>query len=262
MLKPISILVCLNSESEANAVANAFNMVGCSSTVLPSDGERVLAAIIDGLYDYAVMDSCLPGIDAAAIISEARNALHLPKFIVLDLIYCELTHRLLISVGTAYYMVKPTDAEHIVDKVLKLSDCSRVPLNADTNDGGMSLFDKNICELFRRFGIPASINGYVYLKRAIAMTVDSQTQNKKKITKDLYPTLAEEFNTTPSRVERAMRHAITIAWNRGDIEALESYFGYTVDEDKGKPTNSEFIAMVSEAFRNGELENVKMKKAL
>ena len=105
-----------------------------------------------------------------------------------------------------------------------------------------------ISDIMRQIGVPAHIKGYQYLRTAIKLSV-SDTEMLSSVTKLLYPTVAKMYNTTPSRVERAIRHAIEVAWDRGDVDVLSSYFGYTIQSQRGKPTNSEFIAMIADKLR-------------
>ena len=108
--------------------------------------------------------------------------------------------------------------------------------------------EKDVTDMIHEIGVPAHIKGYQYLREAIMMSVED-TEMLNSITKILYPTIAKKFQTTPSRVERAIRHAIEVAWDRGDIDTLNSYFGYTIQNSRGKPTNSEFIAMIADNLR-------------
>lgn len=105
-----------------------------------------------------------------------------------------------------------------------------------------------VSEIMHQIGVPAHIKGYQYLREAIILSIDD-TEMMNSVTKVLYPTVAKKFSTTPSRVERAIRHAIEVAWDRGDVDVLSSYFGYTIQSSRGKPTNSEFIAMISDKLR-------------
>ena len=137
--------------------------------------------------------------------------------------------------------------------VMNDSELSEVGSHGDSNFQDKDL-TVTISEIMHQIGVPAHIKGYQYLREAILLSVgDDEMINS--VTKSLYPTVAKKFGTTPSRVERAIRHAIEVAWDRGDVDVLSSYFGYTIQNQRGKPTNSEFIAMISDRLK------LKMKKA-
>lgn len=137
--------------------------------------------------------------------------------------------------------------------VMNDSEVSEVGSHGDSNFQDKDL-TVTISEIMHQIGVPAHIKGYQYLREAILLSVgDDEMINS--VTKYLYPTVAKKFGTTPSRVERAIRHAIEVAWDRGDVDVLSSYFGYTIQNQRGKPTNSEFIAMISDRLK------LKMKKA-
>lgn len=137
--------------------------------------------------------------------------------------------------------------------VMNDSELSEVGSHGDSNFQDKDL-TVTISEIMHQIGVPAHIKGYQYLREAILLSVDDD-EMINSVTKYLYPTVAKKFGTTPSRVERAIRHAIEVAWDRGDVDVLSSYFGYTIQNQRGKPTNSEFIAMISDRLK------LKMKKA-
>jgi two-component system response regulator (stage 0 sporulation protein A) len=173
-----------------------------------------------------------------------------------------------IALGADYYMVKPFDMEVFVRRirevVLGLSpdvgapvfsvsqsaqsfQASILPLNRRTYERASSI-EADVTNIIHEIGVPAHIKGYHYLREAILLVINNMDL-LGGITKELYPMIAEKFNTTPSRVERAIRHAIEVAWNRGRVETINRIFGYTVHDEKGKPTNGEFIAMIADRLR-------------
>lgn len=253
MSNSINVMISCNSKEYSSRCAETLEKSGFACTVLQPDGETVVKAIKDGMYDYAVIDSCICGFDAVSVIKQTSESAHFPQFIVSDPIYSELTHKLVVNAGAACYMVQPADTHVICDRIRELARIGN-RITAPKNTGAKSL-ETELSNLFRRLGIPASVSGYAYLRSAIIITVKNNDLLNRRVTKELYPAVAKEFGTTPARVERAMRHAITIAWCRGDIDLIESIFGYTVDQNKGKPTNSEFIAIIGDIIRLGELND-------
>ena len=156
----------------------------------------------------------------------------------------------ILNAGAAYYFLKPFDLNIMGERVAQLAGLSN-DNHGSANGYGMfsdTELELQITEIIHKIGVPAHIKGYHYLRESIMLAVkDSEIINS--VTKQLYPTVAKRFNTTSSRVERAIRHAIEVAWDRGDVEVLNSYFGYTIHNSRGKPTNSEFIAMIADKLR-------------
>ena len=155
------------------------------------------------------------------------------------------------SLNAKYFLVKPVDFSVIAERIKEFKD-SASPLKNMKNvvkfSGGTFDIEANVTSIIQKIGIPAHIKGYQYIREAIMMVIkDMDAINS--VTKILYPTIARKFSTTSSRVERAIRHAIEVAWDRGDPDVLDSMFGYTILSSKGKPTNSEFIAMISDKLR-------------
>jgi two-component system response regulator (stage 0 sporulation protein A) len=204
--------------------------------------------------DVLLLDICMPNLDGVGVLEKIKKL----KFdknlitIVVTAMVQEKIARTVINLGAQYYMIKPVDFECLAERIRQLKSAA---------DGGESLTDSRVIKPVKSFdtetlvtniiheiGIPAHIKGYQYIRRSIMMVIENM-DTINSITKALYPTIAREFNTTPSRVERAIRHAIEVAWNRGDAEVLNSYFGYTIANSKGKPTNSEFIAMIADKLR-------------
>lgn len=165
-----------------------------------------------------------------------------------------------ISMGSQYYLVKPINMSLLIKRINQLDENTTEVFINDTDSGhlrkALTLKDSlmnndleiDITNLIHEIGVPAHIKGYQYLRDAITLVVGNMDLISA-VTKELYPTVASMNNTTPSRVERAIRHAIELAWNRGKLETLNNLFGYTIQNDKGKPTNSEFIAIISDKLR-------------
>ena len=146
--------------------------------------------------------------------------------------------------GAAYFVTKPCDIVTLLDRIRQISISKQPITQTKANDASLEAL---VTEIIHEIGVPAHIKGYHYLREAIILTINNM-EMINAVTKVLYPEVAKRFNTTPSRVERAIRHAIEVAWDRGDVEVLQKFFGYTVSGIKGKPTNSEFIAMIADCL--------------
>ncbi len=238
---------------------------------IANDGIEVLDMVPKIKPDVIVLDIIMPHLDGLGVL-ERLNNLDLeqpPKIIVLSAVGQDRITQRAIALGADYYMVKPFDMEvftkRIREVVLGLSpdlgapvfsvsqpvqgfQASILPLNRRTYDERSSSIEADVTNVIHEIGVPAHIKGYHYLREAILLVI-SDMDLLGGITKELYPMIAKKFNTTPSRVERAIRHAIEVAWNRGRVETINRIFGYTVHDEKGKPTNGEFIAMIADRLR-------------
>lgn len=237
---------------------------------IANDGIEVLDMVPKIKPDVIVLDIIMPHLDGLGVL-ERLNNLDLeqpPKIIVLSAVGQDKITQRAIALGADYYMVKPFDMEVFVRRirevVLGLSpdvgapvfsvsqsaqsfQASILPLNRRTYERASSI-EADVTNIIHEIGVPAHIKGYHYLREAILLVINNMDL-LGGITKELYPMIAEKFNTTPSRVERAIRHAIEVAWNRGRVETINRIFGYTVHDEKGKPTNGEFIAMIADRLR-------------
>lgn len=158
-----------------------------------------------------------------------------------------LLEREVMTAGASAYFLKPFDLTLLIDKVIFLLGMQRDPISsvAPAKKPNLELM---VTEIIHQIGVPAHIKGYQYLREAIILVVEN-SEIINSVTKVLYPTVAKMHDTTSSRVERAIRHAIEVAWDRGDVDVLNSYFGYTIHNGRGKPTNSEFIAMIADKMQ-------------
>ena len=154
-----------------------------------------------------------------------------------------------VELGADYCMLKPLNYQTLSERIMRLVTLKKTRGNLSRLPASMSNdLESQVTKVIHEIGVPAHIKGYQYLRTAIIMTVND-TDVINSVTKILYPTVAKQYDTTSSRVERAIRHAIEVAWDRGDIDILNSYFGYTIQNSRGKPTNSEFIAMIADNLR-------------
>ncbi len=209
--------------------------------------------------DVVVMDVVLPNIDGIGILERLKSKqkefdnFSMPKIIILSTLKNDRIAHDCMNLGANYYMVKPVSYDSLRNTIRRLCDTPEEKKNSSSFIKKYSVgenldVETMVTEMIHEIGIPAHIKGYQYLRHAIMLVIDN-LDVINSITKTLYPTVAQDFRTTPSRVERAIRHAIEVAWDRGDTEVLDSIFGYTIATSKGKPTNSEFIAMIADKLR-------------
>ncbi|MFD2611894.1 sporulation transcription factor Spo0A [Paenibacillus gansuensis] len=216
--------------------------------------------------DVLILDIIMPHLDGLGVLEKLRelNMSPQPKIIMLTAFGQENITQKAVQLGASYYILKPFDMEILTNRIRQLVQGQAAAMTASSAptssliSGGLKSnvvplgkgknLDANITSIIHEIGVPAHIKGYQYLREAITM-VYNNIEILGAITKTLYPAIAEKFKTTPSRVERAIRHAIEVAWTRGNIDSISHLFGYTINISKSKPTNSEFIAMVADKLR-------------
>lgn len=225
-----------------------FQNFNISVAFCAKDGEELCSRIEQEQPDVVLMESFMTRLDAIGVMrSIKRQNIKQPLFFVFSSFHSAVLEREIMSNGASYFMLKPYDVEQLCENVklmMRKSDrLLRMPISVDAF--GIEL---KVTEILHEIGVPAHIKGYHYLRDSIIMSVE-RPEIINAVTKQLYPSVAKKYDTTSSRVERAIRHAIEVAWDRGDIDVLNSYFGYTIHNDRGKPTNSEFIAMISDRLR-------------
>ena len=203
------------------------------------DGAEALRLARQEAPDLLLMDVLLPGLDGFGVLKQLRELEKPPKVILISAFCSDSVVSEAVELGANYFMFKPVEENALLDRM-------RALFSRDLPEERHPVELKNlVTSVIHEIGVPAHIKGYQYLREAIMIAVDDMDVINA-VTKVLYPEVAKRFNTTPSRVERAIRHAIEVAWDRGDLETLQKYFGYTVSNAKGKPTNSEFIAMIAD----------------
>lgn len=222
------------------------------------DGIKTIECIKKNQPEILILDMVMPHLDGLGVL-EMVNSLELevyPRTIVLSAVGQEQITQKAIGLGAEYYIVKPFNLDILMKRVNQLAGVedntgqmqyAKAIITNRREDEDKSL-EIDITNIIHEIGVPAHIKGYHYLRDAITMVVKDMDL-LGAVTKELYPAIAKANDTTPSRVERAIRHAIEVAWNRGKLETIDALFGYTVQNDKGKPTNSEFIAMISDKLR-------------
>ena len=209
------------------------------------DGEELLRMVQEEQPDLVLMEIVLSKIDGIEVL-DALTAMELerrPKVMILSSFARGSMAQLAADKGADHYMTKPCRVSTVCERIRQLTASGHL----EEREGSRNL-ESMVTAIIHDVGVPAHIKGYQYLREAILIAVaDMDVINA--VTKVLYPEVAKRFNTTASRVERAIRHAIEVAWDRGDLETLQKYFGYTVSYVKGKPTNSEFIAMIADRLQ-------------
>ena len=251
MTNQIKVLLSLDRNEFSTACAKALENQGLNVLMTVKDGNQVLSAIEKYLPDVVVMEAFMPSVDALGVLNRMSSLQYhkKPIFCILSGVSnSEFEHQIL-TAGADYYFIKPVDAEVVAERVKFLLTVNSRSQNfsKDFSDNGSDL-EVVVSDIMHQIGVPAHIKGYQYLRAAIILSINN-TEMMNSVTKMLYPTVAKKFSTTASRVERAIRHAIEVAWDRGDVDVLSSYFGYTIQNSRGKPTNSEFIAMISDKLR-------------
>ena len=210
------------------------------------DGEELLRMVREKQPDLVVMEIVLGKIDGIEVL-EAMGSMDIerrPRVIILSSFARGSMAQLAADKGADHYMTKPCRVSTVCERIRQLTGGRQMEEERDRSRNLESM----VTAIIHDVGVPAHIKGYQYLREAILIAVaDMDVINA--VTKVLYPEVAKRFNTTASRVERAIRHAIEVAWDRGDLETLQKYFGYTVSNVKGKPTNSEFIAMIADRLQ-------------
>jgi len=216
------------------------------------DGLKAVTLIMEQKPDVILLDIILSGLDGLGVLEKIFGMPEnlRPEVIVLSGFASDIVLNTASALGASYFMQKPCEVSLLASRIRQIAAGEKVKKNSEMEKSlKQTNFEQNleklVTEVIHEIGIPAHIKGYQYLREAIILTINDM-DIINAVTKVLYPAVAKKFNTTPSRVERAIRHAIEVAWDRGDLETLQKFFGYTVSNAKGKPTNSEFIAMIAD----------------
>ena len=225
------------------------------------NGKDIYNIIKEKEPDVVLLDIIMPKVDGLTVMEKVNQDQTMkkhPAFIVVSAVSQERITEDAFNLGAYYYILKPFDNDMIINRIKHIRhqagnrdrgrDARKINGHDKKNDYLEKNLEMDVTNIIHEIGVPAHIKGYQYLREAIIMVVnDIDVINQ--ITKSLYPKIAVKYNTTPSRVERAIRHAIEVAWGRGQQEIVENIFGYTISAAKGKPTNSEFIAMIADKLR-------------
>ena len=245
------ILLCDENERERHELAGKLTKSGFMYVDEAKNGEEALTKMANNRYDVAVVDLWLTGVDGIGIIRsiDVSGAKEKPSFILTSPINRQSILMEASEAGADMCILKPFDVTALIGHINSLVRIKKKNKSGDTATIKASPdMEAQVTKIIHQIGIPAHIKGYQYLRSAILMTID-EGEIINSVTKILYPSVAKKYATTTSRVERAIRHAIEVAWDRGDVDVLNSYFGYTIQNSRGKPTNSEFIAMIADNLR-------------
>ena len=248
MDKRTSVLIADNSEEFCTSLAAALQRTDRFTIVgIAGDGEKAMKLLEEHRPDILVLDLMLPQKDGLSLLKSISGWDRRPAVVATSGFMTDYVASAAAGLGVAYLMLKPCDTQALVDRIDELRfDSGRLP--ATRRPAQPQSIEALVTGIIHEIGVPAHIKGYQYLRDAIIIAVgDMDVINA--ITKVLYPQVAKTFQTTPSRVERAIRHAIEVAWDRGDLDTLQRFFGYTVSNTKGKPTNSEFIALIADRLQ-------------
>lgn len=214
------------------------------------NGKETLELIRENPPDILLLDIIMPHLDGLGVLEKLNEMEEKPKVIMLTAFGQEDITRKAVELGASYYILKPFNMEVLVERIRLLGNGSSTTptVHSLARPVKKSSLEADVTNIIHEIGIPAHIKGYHYLREAIMMVVE-EVDLLGSVTKVLYPRIAEKFDTTSSRVERAIRHAIEVAWSRNNIETIKKFFGYTINTERGKPTNSEFIALVADRLR-------------
>lgn len=236
----------IRNQGDMDLISEAYN------------GEECLTVVEETEPDVLILDIIMPHLDGIAVLEQVNTmpAEKRPAVIMLTAFGQEDVTKRAVELGASYYLLKPFDMDALINKIRDVSEAKSSPNNTGLHQGSFMprsegpplTLDQNISKLLQDIGVPAHIKGYQYLRDAISIVYED-VNVLSKITKVLYPRVAEIHETTSSRVERAIRHAIEVAWSRGDVDTLSDMFNQTINKSKAKPTNSEFIAMLADKLR-------------
>ena len=248
MVGNIRVLLTDEKDEATSQLANSLRANRMEVKLCQKNGAELLNLIEETNPDVVVMDAFLQHIDAVGVVARLnmKDPVKRPLIIVMSGIDNANFEREILKSGVDYYFLKPIDASMVAQRIMQLTSWKDVGVAGKFEEPQ----DLNviITDILHQIGVPAHIKGYRYVREAIKLTVENP-EMLNSVTKILYPTVAKNFKSTSSRVERAIRHGIETAWDRGDVDVLNSYFGYTIQSQRGKPTNSEFIAMISDDIR-------------
>ena len=247
MRKMLKAMITEDGSETAHELAGILRANGFEVSTVIKDGMQIVDKLISGERpDVLLIDGFMPRMDALGVLREIDN-MHLekrPLVMVLSSTDNQRFESEVLKAGADYYFLKPYNPAMLAERITQFSSIH----NSNANSNGVKDLEVVVSQIMHQIGVPAHIRGYQYLREAIILSVNN-SEMISSVTKILYPTVAKTFKTTPSRVERAIRHAIEVAWDRGDVDILSSYFGYTIQNERGKPTNSEFIAMISDNLK-------------
>lgn len=253
MTAKLKVMIADDSVDFGQNCAKILHSYGMEAFLCEKDGVKLICEAEKHRADVIIADVFMRNMDVLGVLTalKERDDNYRPIVVVTSNFDNQRLERETLEAGASYYFLKPVDLNTMAKRIISLAGWKneKAPLVINKNNVTTDIqLELIITDIIHQIGVPAHIKGYNYLRDAIMMSVKN-IEMINSITKILYPTVAKKHQTTSSRVERAIRHAIEVAWDRGDMDTLDSYFGYTVQNSRGKPTNSEFIAMISDKIR-------------
>ena len=243
-----NVLIADSTEEFCSGLAAALHRAGGFQVIATAtDGEQAIRLVQEKKPDVLVLDLMLSKQDGISVLKNLERMEHRPAILATSAFVTDYVSSAAAGLGVRYLMLKPCDLTALVERLEEIrggENQRRLALRRNDKTNIEAL----VTGIIHEIGVPAHIKGYQYLREAIIIAVNDMDVINA-ITKVLYPQVAKTFQTTPSRVERAIRHAIEVAWDRGDLDTLQRFFGYTVSNTKGKPTNSEFIALIADKLQ-------------
>lgn len=254
MEKTLKILFTEEPNDFGKHCTAVLKSYGFDVKLVSKNGAEVLRMLESEKPDVLVMDAIMASTDALGVLQQiSASNRKKPLVMVVSGVDNQRFENEVLLAGADYYFLKPFDISMMAERIMLMTGWNQ-KLSGKNDTYGNTVRMSNsdlevlVSDIMHQIGVPAHIKGYQYLREAIILSIND-TEMMNSVTKVLYPTVAKRFATTSSRVERAIRHAIEVAWDRGDVDVLSSYFGYTIQNTRGKPTNSEFIAMISDKLR-------------
>ena len=249
MDKRLKLLVSNDEVEFIRDYGRALEQSGMEVVYVPKDGAKLLEKIELLHPDVVLADLFMPHIDAFGVMKSCSDRMvNKPFFVIVSSTMSPVLEREVMNAGASYLAVYPFNPTDLAQRIFRIAGYTvGSKYREQTIDNTQSL-EIQVTEILHQIGVPAHIKGYHYLRDSIIMSIETP-EIINAVTKQLYPSVAKRYNTTSSRVERAIRHVIEVAWDRGDVDVLNTYFGYTIHNTRGKPTNSEFIAMISDRLR-------------
>jgi len=243
-----NVIIADNSEEFCATLTAALQRAGGFHVVATAnDGERAIRLVTERKPDVLILDLMLTKQDGLSVLKAIASMERRPVTLATSRFITDYVASAAANLGVRYLMLKPCDLSALVERLEEIRGGEN-QRQTNNQPGNAASIESMVTGIIHEIGVPAHIKGYQYLREAIIIAVkDMDVINA--ITKVLYPQVAKTFQTTPSRVERAIRHAIEVAWDRGDLDTLQRFFGYTVSNTKGKPTNSEFIALIADKLQ-------------
>ena len=246
MKNKISVLIADDNTQITDELSAYIAMQSdMSVAAIAADGEEAWELILETNPDAVILDMVMPKLDGMGVLRKLKSLSKKPVVVAYSISALQRTIEAAIGLGADYYLLKPQTCERVAETVRELTKAGNTASSAVKQEVNL---ESLVTECIHELGVPAHIKGYQYIRTAIMMVVENMDM-LNYITKQLYPEIAHAYNTTASRVERAIRHSIEVAWTRGKPETMNEIFGYTIHTGKGKPTNSEFIAMVADRIR-------------